>query len=67
MNFNYWVFDENSIIAKFKYYDDAIAFVYSLISDLDSDISGFDIYDVNKAAVIDFNKIKKIILAYDSI
>ena len=67
MEFNFLVFDENSVIASFKYLDDAISFVYALISDLDSEEFGYDIFDSKRAEVIEFKRIKKIIKNYKSI
>lgn len=54
MEFNFLVFDEVSVIAGFKYFDDAVAFANTVDQD-------FDIFDMSKGDVIGVEKIKKII------
>lgn len=61
MQFNYLVFDENSVIASFKYFHDAVVFIHALIPDFDSELFGYDILDMSKGDVIEFRDIKKII------
>ena len=63
MELNFLVFDDNSVIACFKYFDDAVAFVNTLVPDLDSELFGYDIFDTKRAETIEFKKIKKIIAA----
>ena len=63
MEFRFLVFDEDSVIASFKYFDDAVAFVNTLIPDLDFELFGYDIFDMNRAETIEFKKIKAIIKA----
>ena len=61
MEFRYLVVDENSIIAKFKYLDDAVSFIYSIIPDIDSELFGYSISDTNMGDWYSFEDIKKII------
>ena len=61
MEFRYIVFDENSVIAKFKYFDDAVSFIYSIIPDLDSELFGYDICDTDMGDTYQFKDIKEII------
>ena len=67
MELNYLVVDENSVIARFKYLDDAISFIYSLIPDLDSELFGYSISDMNMGDWYSFEEIKKIIKNYESV
>ena len=61
MNFRYLVFDENSVIARFNYFDDAVSFIYSSIPDIDSELFGYDICDTDMGDTYEFKDIKKII------
>lgn len=61
MEFRYLVVDENSVIARFKYFDDAVSFIYSIIPDIKSELFGFSICDTNMGDWYSFEDIKKII------
>ena len=58
MEFNFLVFDENSVIAGFKYFEDALHFVYTLIPDFNSEVLGYDIFDTIKGKVIEYKTIR---------
>ena len=58
MEFNFLVFDENSVIAGFKYFEDALSFVCALIPDFDSEVLGYDIFDTIKGKVIEYKTIR---------
>ena len=61
MDFRYLVVDENSVVAKFNYFDDAVSFIYSIIPDLESELYGYSICDTNRGDWYSFEDIKKII------
>ena len=61
MNFRYLVVDENSIIARFKYLDDAVSFIYSIIPDIESELFGYSICDTDMGDWYSFEDIKNII------
>ena len=61
MELRYLVVDENSVIARFKYLDDALSFIYSIIPDLDSELFGYSIADSNMGDWYSFEDIKKMI------
>lgn len=61
MEFRYLVVDENSVIARFKYLDDAVSFIYSIIPDIESELFGYSISDTNMGDWYSFEDIKKII------
>ena len=61
MEFRYLVVDEISVVARFKYLDDAVTFIYSLITDIDSELFGYSICDTNMGDWYTYEDIKKII------
>ena len=61
MDFRYLVVDENSVIARFKYFDDAVLFIYSIFPDIDSELFGYSICDTNMGDWYAYEDIKKII------
>ena len=61
MDFRFLVVDENSVIAKFKYLDDAVSFIYSIFPDIDSELFGFSICDTDMGDWYAFEDIKNMI------
>ena len=61
MEFRYLVVDENSVIARFKYFDDAVSFIYSIIPDFESELFGYSICDCDMGDWYSFEDIKKIV------
>ena len=61
MEFRYLVVDENSVVARFKYLDDAVSFIYSIIPDIESEFFGYSICDTDMGNWYSFEDIKNII------